>query len=197
MERRGLYNKGRAGHARNVSPYRMMHEKFKKWRGPVLGALVLMLVFGLAPTCGDVYQASILTAPETPALVKENPSMARKTILDYASGIAKECEQYAMKQCAEQGKLLLADMANEAIDTQTVFNAVVSYEADTLNQRAKAACKYSAAQYMLDLQDAQSKLVTFTDSYGEALAIPDLQAEVLRLKSQIGQVKELVDSCSN
>lgn len=196
MERRGVYRKGSEGHTRNVNAYRMMQEKIKKWRGPLLGSLAIVFAFGLAPAGGDqLFQTSILTSPETRQLVESNPELARKTILDYAAGIAKECEQYGMDECKEEGDLLLSDLSNESIDTQTVFNGVVHYEEKTLAARAKAACKYQAAQYMNDLKDAQAKLSTFSDSYGEALAIPGLNGQVESLKNQISTVSEMLNSC--
>lgn len=62
MERKGVYRKGRAGHARNVSSFRVTREHIKKYRFPIGGMLALLLVLSAAPAVGDQFQTSVVSS---------------------------------------------------------------------------------------------------------------------------------------
>lgn len=196
MERNGVYRKGRMGHVRNINSFRLLQEKAKKWRTPLFTALTLLLVFGISPAVGDNFQASILTAPETQELLKENPDLARKNVIQYAQGIIKECDQYKLTACSQEGRKLLSDLANDTIDTRSVFNAVVIFEEQTTHERAIAACRYAAPQYLQNMKDAQSKLATFADSYAVSLDLKTLNDTVQKLERDVSDVEAAVASCS-
>lgn len=64
MERKGVYNKGRQGHARNARNAHgslFPHQAFKKFRLPFVAVLAFMFVFGVAPMMGDKLETSVVT----------------------------------------------------------------------------------------------------------------------------------------
>ncbi len=196
MERKGSFNKGHAGHVRNASTYRIIKEKFKKWRGPTITAFVLVLAFGLSPMISNEFQTSVLTSGETQQLVDKDPALARKNIVEYAQGLIKECQTFELQDCVDEGNQLMSSISNEALDVHMVFTAVVDFEQKTVDIRAKAACKYQAPKYLQDLKDAQSKMATFADAYGSSLSLNDVNSEVKSLQDTISKVEATLKTCS-
>src|SRR3989338_4509501 len=113
MERRGPYNKGRAGHARNAGSYRILKEHYKKWRFPINGLLALVLLFGVAPMVGQDFQSSILTTPETTEMIHSDLEVAKKTVLEYAHDVIQDCREYRMNECVTDGEAMINDIATK------------------------------------------------------------------------------------
>ncbi len=196
MEHKGVYNKGSAGHVRNASTYRIIREKFKKWRGPTITAFVLVLAFGLSPYMGGDLQTSVLTSGETLQLVDKNPQEARKNVVSYQKDLITQCQTFQLTDCVEEGNQIMNAISNEALDVHIALSAVVDFEQKTLDARSKAACKYEAPKYVNDLKAAQSKLATFADSYSDSSSVNDIADQVKNLSEMITKLEATLNSCS-
>ncbi len=196
MERKGSYNKGSAGHVRNASTYRIMQEKFKRWRGPTITAFVLVIAFGLSPLIGSDLQTSVLSSGETAQLVNENPTEARKNIVAYQADLIAACKKFDLVDCVDEGTQLMNALSNEALDVHIALSSVVDFEQKTLDARAKAACKYEGPNYLNELKAAQSKLVDFSQKYDSFEAASALGGQVQDLETAVSKLEATLKACS-
>lgn len=120
MERRGVYRKGSAGHARSINLYRLFrqrdhHSHNNKWRWPITAVLALMLVFGVAPNVGDEFnfQASILTADQKQELLNAEPEALKKGLVEIIKSVVDDCAKFKMEACVLEGNALMNEIAVE------------------------------------------------------------------------------------
>lgn len=121
MERRGVYRKGSAGHARSVNLYRLFRQRnhhSKKWRWPITAVLALVLVFGLAPSVGDEFnfQASVLTLDQKQELLNAEPEALKKGLVNIIKSVVDDCSRFKMDACVLEGNALMNDIAVERAD---------------------------------------------------------------------------------
>lgn len=122
MERKGIYRKGSAGHARNIASYRVYREKIKKWRIPLTGLLALALVLTSVPSTGEKFQASVLTQEQAFGLSSFQPAQIRKIILNTLKSFIDDCKKYFMDQCVDEGRVLVRQLI--AGEEKDVFSFV-------------------------------------------------------------------------
>lgn len=141
MERRGVYRKGSAGHARSFNLYRLFrqrdhHSHNNKWRWPITAVLALMLVFGVAPSVGDEFnfQASVLTADKKQELLNAEPEALKKGLVNIIKSVVDDCARFKMNACVFEGNALMNDIAVETGDAVKYIslaeNFIIRFEAD-------------------------------------------------------------------
>lgn len=123
MERRGVYRKGSAGHARSINLYRLFrqrdhHNHSNKWRWPITAVLAIALVFGVAPSVGDEFnfQASILTMDQKQELLDAKPEVLKKELVGILKSVVDDCAKFKMDACVLEGNALMNDIAVERGD---------------------------------------------------------------------------------
>lgn len=197
MERKGVYRKGRQGHVRNINSYQLFRQKFKKWRMPLTGLLALILVFGTAPIVGDEFQASLLIADDTPALVEQNPQQARKVLLNALNSFIKDCEKFRMTQCVEHGNALIKDVVNSGDQLKKVLPAVEDFEQSFESELALNACKYDLRSVLVKTKSTKKELQKFLDRFGDLLASENLTNAAQLFDSVIVNLNGVVDNCAS
>ncbi|MEK7523647.1 MAG: hypothetical protein AAB588_01320 [Patescibacteria group bacterium] len=194
MERRGSYQKGHAGHPRNVGAYRLARQNFKKWRVPLTAVMALMFVFGAAPVVGDEFQTSLITAGETAQTVRAHPQEAKKVLLSALGTFVRDCERFKMTECHEHGRALIADIAN-AGDLEKVLPSVDSFEAAYEVELARNACEFDLGRIAANVQSAQKEAQAFADRYSQSLSQETLASSVAQLSDSVSQLQAVVKSC--
>lgn len=194
MERRGSYQKGHAGHPRNVGAYRLARQNFKKWRVPVTGVLALMLVFGVAPVVGDEFQTSLITAGDTAQTVRAHPQEAKKVLLDVLGTFVRDCERFKMTECHEHGRALIADVANTG-DLEKVLPRIDAFESAYEVELARNACEFDLGGVASRLQFAKKEAQAFVDRYSQSLSQETLAVSVAQLSESASQLQAVVRSC--
>lgn len=139
MERRGVYRKGSAGHARSTNLYRLFRQRdhhSKKWRWSITAVLALVLVFGLAPSVGDEFnfQASVLTLDQKQELLNAEPEALKKGLVNIIKSVVDDCEKFKMDACVLEGNALMNEIAVETGDpvkyVSFAENFINRFEAD-------------------------------------------------------------------
>ncbi|PJC36736.1 hypothetical protein CO046_04215 [Candidatus Peregrinibacteria bacterium CG_4_9_14_0_2_um_filter_53_11] len=195
MDRKGVYNKGRAGHARQVGNYRLIQQKYKKWRVGVAGLIGAFLVFAAVPEVGNLTQTSLLTSDTTVQLVQENPEEARKLIMDYTHGVVSSCTRYNLDECAAEGKELLSKLAESNSDVPALLSLAEAFEQAHTADLGLEACRYELAKKTLELKTFGEELATFVSAH-EGLPNSELVADGLdSLAAAHDTLQEAVDSC--
>ncbi|MBI5413197.1 hypothetical protein HZA42_02495 [Candidatus Peregrinibacteria bacterium] len=196
MERKGAYVKGHAGHVRNVGMYRLYMQKAKKWRGPITAFVAVLMVFGLAPSVGDEFQASLLTNPGTETAIKANPEQARKIMLNSLAEFINDCERFKMTECASAGRGLVKDVINSGDRLLELLPAIEDYESRYEHEVAVNACKFDLNGLVLKGKELKKSVAGFTERYGEALGVASLTENANKLSSSVTSLDELVSSCT-
>lgn len=195
MERRGIYRKGSAGHARNVNSYRLYMQRIKKWRFPLTALLALVLVFGVVPGTGEKFQTSLLTATETQKLGTLQPDTARKIVLNALSDFLHDCEKFKLTQCTEQGKLVLNDVINSGNFVLNIVPSVEQFVARFEKQVAQAVCKYELSGLAPDAESIEESLASFLKKYGDVIDAVLLEKQEKQLANSAVELRRFVESC--
>ena len=195
MERRGIYRKGSAGHSRNVSSYKVYRQKFKKWRFPFVLLLALVIVFGTAPIVGEEFQASLITAPETAALVNANPDQARKVILDALHDFVRDCDRFKMEQCVSEGKILVSNVINSKSDLNQFLPVIEKFEDRFSPQLSRSACKFDLGNALITAKSFQKTTSGFMERYGGEFEDAGLSDAAVKLDSAVVFLDKFVESC--
>lgn len=194
MDKRGIYRKGSAGHARNINAYRLSMQRFKRWRYPLTVLLALVFVFGAAPIVGEQMQTSLLTAQERIQLQKAPAEDVRKVLLNSIKSFVDECEKFKITQCVENGKALIRDVIHSGNGVYGMVSEAENFEARFSSAVANAACKYELGGILAQINSSQSSLKTFLDAYGEDLGADSL-ASFGKLKEVSAALNKVVKSC--
>lgn len=197
MERSGVYRKGRAGHPRNASPYRISKQKFAKWRVPLSVMFSLMLVFGIAPVVGEQFQASLLNVDEITDVATVDPEQARKTVLAELQDFTKDCEKFGLEDCEKDGAALMAllgDPSYEA-DIMDLLKKTGDFEEKYSQNLALSACVYGLGNAVIEAKTSQRTINSFVERFGEDLKIPGLESHADALNEALKALDGFVESC--
>lgn len=195
MERKGVYRKGRAGHARNASSFRIYREHMKKWRVPFTALMALFVVFATAPAVGDELQTSLLTTGQVEEMHEIEPVEGRKLLLSMVDEFVKECEKFRVVACSEEGKKVSADIASASVDLSLLVHAVEEFASRFEEQVAQMACRQSLAEVIAAGNEQQRTLSTFVEKYGDVLQAPSLEKQVTQLAEVNQALNAVVQYC--
>lgn len=197
MERRGPYNKGKSGHVRNASTYRIFKEHYKKWKNPINGFLALILIFGLAPTVGKDIEASILTTPETTQMIQQDVEASKKSVIEYAHEIIKDCETYRMAACVSDGNALVNEISTKEIDADTLVKKLEEFDDEYASDVAQSACRYDFQNALTEMRNAQKKLDAFGQKYGDQFIVDSFATRSTEVKNSVAAMEVFVKSCGS
>lgn len=197
MERRNAYQKGRAGHARNINSYEMYREKYKKWRLPAAGLIGLLLVFGAAPVVGEEFQASLLTIQQAADLADADPAYAKKILLDEVKSFASECDRFKLSQCSADGVELISSMVdpNFKTDVRSLVSAVTRFEEKYQSNLAVKACEFDFGNAVLQAKSARNVMEEVMNKYEQALNAPEFSADYAEFSKTLEGMDAFVESC--
>lgn len=198
MDRKNIYNKGRAGHARNVNMYRLYRQKFKRWRFPLTAILALMLVFGVAPVVGEEFQASLLTVNEISNVANTNPYEARKLLLNELKSFTDDCQKFKMDECKTQGQSLISEFArpvSERDDLRQLIQNVSVFEEKFAGEVALNACQFDLGNAVIKAMPLQRDIEDFVRKYGYDLNSSELAGYSDNLRNGLQKLDFLVESC--
>lgn len=202
MDRRGIYRKGSAGHARNVNSYRVYREKFKKWRIPLTALVSLVFVFGAAPIVGDNFSASVFTSGSVRLELPDGVSteQLRKTLLDQLNSFTKQCKELSVTQCEAEGETLAKGVAAPNADLQFQAQNAVAFMARFEPLLAQAACADDLGATLAGALRIENDLDAFSERYGRALGVAvktdtDLDEIGATLKDFTADLTSIVQLC--
>ncbi len=178
MERAGIYRKGRQGHARNVSSYRISMQRFKKWRLPLTALAALVLVFGMAPTVGQEFQASLLTNTQYAALSKMPSDEAKKKLF--------ESLHFKIDECVTKGKQLESVFGTTALQPKEWLSRIEEFVAAFEKKVALEICRYDLANTAVQLAETVDIVQWYSADYEDVLDTGKLS----KVKEQLVQAKE-------
>ena len=195
MERRGIYRKGSAGHARNINTYQLYRQKYKKWRLPFAVLLAFTLIFGTVPGTGEIFQTSLLTANQKQELSQVKPELARKTILNELRVFVDSCKKYKIAECSEKGELVINDVVNSGDAVLATLDGVENFVAQYEAEVARDACKFELSTQMTALQDAKKSVAEFLNRYFDVLPDASLKDGSKKLDEAVSSLGMFTDSC--
>lgn len=196
MERRGVYRKGSAGHARNASSFRIYREHFKRWRVTLTAFLAFALLLSTAPQVGDQFKASLLSVDEASQLSQMSAQDARKTLLNELHVFVNDCATYALDECKAEGDALLANLASGEPETSAMLRAVEDFVLGFETDLALMACRYELAEAVNNLKKVENSLSQFQERYGEMLSTSVGQQHQKRLQQTRLALTTFVESCA-
>lgn len=128
MDRKSIYNKGRAGHARVVNSYRVWREKAKRWKFPIGGLVVVLALMVSVDLAGDSLHTNVLESFDASkagdsgiSLTEENLDVAKKGFLMLIGSELEGCREFQISQCISEGEALVNKVSS--IDTVESANA--------------------------------------------------------------------------
>ena len=194
MERKGVYNKGHAGHPRNVGMYRLFRQKFKKWRGPLTALIALAIMVGTAPMVGNELSASTLTASDIAAIAKTNLAEARAVLGNSLATFSAECGRLKIDACKNEA----SGLAKEIGVTSSV--AATAQKVEVLKTKfkpalAKAACVTDLAAAVANGNAVKVTVQKFEDQYGSAKENAPVAMHLEALKESMAGLELFVESC--
>ncbi|MBI4994762.1 hypothetical protein HZC21_03920 [Candidatus Peregrinibacteria bacterium] len=200
MERRGIYRKGSAGHARSVNLYRLFRQRSqhsKKWRWPITAVLALMLVFGIAPSVGDdfQFQTSVLTADEKQVLLNAEPEVFKKSLLNVLKTFVDDCGRFRLADCVSAGQVLMNDVVNARGDLAKYLDKAEDFFSRFETDVALNACKFDLGKIVAEGAQTKNNLNDFLGKYGDVLENVELQDFSAAISSSLNKIKSFVDSC--
>lgn len=188
MEKRGIYNKGRQGHARNVNTYYLSRQKFKKWRLPLTALLALMFVFGVAPIVGDEFKAAVLTVDPALQLATTDPVQSRKMLMSTVQSFIADCGRLVIPSCTDEGKILLNDIVDSRSDVLGLVQRVEIFEGAFFEEVAQKACRFDVGNNVVKMKLIQKDLEDFVSKYREY----DMRA----FNAVVNSLEGFVESCT-
>lgn len=195
MERKGVYNKGKQGHARNVNSYFLAMQRFKKWRLPLTVLLALMFIFGISPVVGEEFQASLVTLEEQAGIANQDPKHMRKALLDEIQSFVHDCEKWKLPSCVNAGKTLITSIANPEHDVSQLIPEAVKFEDSFASEVGGKACRYELGNILQEIQSVRKKLSVFTATYGDFLDSALLRDRIDAFDKTADQLALFVKSC--
>lgn len=197
MERKSIYSKGRAGHVRNVSSYRLYMQHVKKWRIPFTAVLVIILVFGVAPVVGEEFQSSLLTAGEINSLADVEPAQAKKVLLNELNSFVDDCARFNMSECKEEGDKLIAEFVNPRFeaDARQMVKFVTDFEGKYSKDIAYNACKFDLGNAVLRAKNLQGPIMDFMRKYGAELNSDDFSEASAAFSESLDRLDAFVEFC--
>lgn len=197
MDRRGVYRKGSAGHARNVGSYRLYMQNFKKWRRPMTGLLAVILIFGLAPRTGDLSQTSILTAEQAQVFADMPAEEVKKALMESVKAFADECAKFKMEECGREGNELLQGIAGAEIGVGESVSAAVEYEDRFSAALSSNVCRYELSRNIAKLRAVSRQARDFAAEYEILFSGRQLEGAIASTDSAAAQLSEFVKSCES
>lgn len=198
MERRGIYRKGSAGHARNINSYRIYTETMKhvrKWRWPLTAMFALVIVFGVTPGVGEQFQTALLTADQTEKLAQVDAEEGRKIIINSLKDFMDDCSRFKIPNCAEEGSALMNEVINPENDVLTNVYLVENFVAKYEETVARASCRYDLRAAYLRTQEASEAAEVFLERYGDVVDSADLEKYLQDLNETADNLELFVESC--
>ncbi len=200
MERRGPYNKGRAGHARGASPYRIYQEHFKKWRGPLTGFMAAVLIFAVAPMVGQdgvASEVSVLSSSGTTAQIQADPVAAKKSVVALAHEIVEDCRTYGLEACVQDGEQLVQNVGTKTLSANEVVAALADFDGKYSSAVAQAACTFDFQNALTEMNNAQKKLSAFGAKYGSDFTVDSFADRSEDLANSLNAFEVFVKSCKS
>lgn len=205
MDKRGIYNKGKQHHARNVNTYLLTRQRWKKWRLPLTALFIAMMLFGTAPTVGDEFQTSLLTsAPNdlhevltevVTEVSTSSPEQAKKAILGALKSFIDECDRLALDSCTRAGEELLHTVSNSRHDMASFVGPLVQFEEKFAPHIAVTACRFDLGNSVAEMRSLQRRWHSFQENYGDSLGNEKFASFASTFSEALSLLEAFVQSC--
>lgn len=129
MDRKSIYNKGRAGHARVVNSYRVWREKAKRWKFPIGGLAVVLALMVSVDLAGDSLHTNVLESFDATkagdsgvSITEENLDVAKKGFLMLISSELEGCREFNISECVDEGEILVNKVSSiDSVESANAF----------------------------------------------------------------------------
>lgn len=159
MERKTKFSHQHGDHIRNISPYKIYREKFKRWKYPFIGLGVFLMFLISFEATGELGRTDVLDSlkqEESFTFTQENLDFVKKGMLFVLDEERKQCESLELNECAAQAKNFIALVSAASIpeEAEDIYSALEESVGEWDDLQEKASCENDRRQAIADLEHA-------------------------------------------